>query len=249
MTSPSSFAQAERLFSGRIGTDYDILELICPMAAELSRRVGAVVAGLPSSPEGRLAVLEIGCGTGVTTRALLEGRAGLEVIAIDNEPTMLEQAQGNLSDDLGSGRVRLVEADALSALRDLPSASADVVASAYTIHNFLDDYRTLVLAEIFRVLRPGGSFVNGDRYALDDALEQTRLTQAEAKRYMEVLLALGRTDLLEPWILHLFSDASPERVMRLGPARELLRAIGFDRVEVLFRESFDTVLTAVRPAS
>jgi len=184
MTRPSSFAQAELLFSGRIGTDYDILKLICPMAAELSRQVGAFVAGLAAPPSGRLAALEIGCGTGITTRALLGGREDLEVTAVDNEPTMLDQAQGNLAELLGSGRLRLAAADALTALRDLPSASIDVVASAYTIHNFLDDYRTLVLAEIFRVLRPGGTFVNGDRYAhrparaLDSSSLQRRLTRA-----------------------------------------------------------------------
>lgn len=247
MTKPSSIAQAERLFSGRIGADYDILELICPMAGELSRRVGAFVAGLPSPSAGKLACVEIGCGTGVTTRALLGGRDDLAVTAIDNEPTMLDQARGNLSEPLGSGRLRLVEADALSALHDLPSASVDIVASAYTIHNFLEDYRTLVLTEIFRVLKPGGTFVNGDRYARDDMLEQTRLTQAEAQRYMEVLLGLGRTDLLQQWVLHLFSDVSPERVMRLVPACEKMREIGFARIEVLFREGIDTVLTAVKP--
>jgi len=214
------------------------------MAAELSRRVGAFVAGLAP---GRLAALEIGCGTGITTQALLHVREDLELTAIDNEPAMLDQARGNLSELLGTGRLRLVEADALSALQAVPSSSLDLVASVYTIHNFLDDYRTLVLAEIFRVLRPGGIFVNGDRYALDDALEQTKLTQAEAKHYMEVLLALGRTDLLEPWILHLFSDASPERVMPLAPARERMQEIGFCRIEVLFREGFDTVLIAAKP--
>jgi ubiquinone/menaquinone biosynthesis C-methylase UbiE len=247
MTNPKSIARAERLFWGRIGTDYDILGLICPMAAELSRRVGAVVAGLPSPVSGTLAAIEIGCGTGITTQALLHARDDLELTAVDNEPAMLERARDNLSAVLGTSRLALVEADALSALQAMPSASADLVASVYTIHNFLDDYRTLVLAEIFRVLRPGGIFVNGDRYALDDAVEQTRLTQAEAQRYMEVLLAMGRTDLLQHWILHLFSDASPERVMGLAPARGRMQEIGFGHIEVLFREGFDTVLFAAKP--
>jgi tRNA (cmo5U34)-methyltransferase len=247
MTKPSSFAQAERLFSGPIGTDYDVLKQLCPAAAELSHLVGEAVASVPAAPAGVLRVVEIGCGTGVTTLSLLGARPDLAVTAVDNEPAMLDQARANLSSFLRSGRVRLVEADALGALRDLPTASADVVASAYTIHNFLDGYRTEVLAEIFRVLREGGLFVNGDRYALDDALEQTRLTQAEARHYMEVLLAMGRTDLLEQWVLHLFSDASPERLMRLSPAREHMREIGFEAIEISYREGFDTLLKAAKP--
>lgn len=247
MTGPSSSAHAERLFSGAIGANYDVLELLCPAAAELSRRVGVVVAGIPSKPSATLAGVEIGCGTGITTLALLDGRPDLDLTAFDNEPTMLDQAQCNLAAALGSGRLHLVEADALTGLRDLASASVDVVASAYTIHNFVDDYRSLVLAEIFRVLRPGGTFVNGDRYALDDACEQTRLTQTEARHYMQVLLGIGRTDLLEQWILHLFSDASPERVMRLAPALERMREIGFEPIEILFRENFDTLVDARKP--
>ena len=36
------------------------------------------------------------------------------------------------------GRVRLIEADALSALRELPAVSQDSVESAYTVHHFFD---------------------------------------------------------------------------------------------------------------
>ena len=246
-----SVSQAEHLFSGPIGTEYQMLDLICPAVAAMSKRVGGFVAVLPANAAERphaLRVFEIGCGTGRTTLALLKSREDLVIRAADNEPAMLDQARANLSQHIGQGRVQLIEADALSALRELPPSSQDVVASAYTVHNFLETYRDQVLSEIFRVLRPGGIFVNGDRYALDDTAEHTRLTQEEVRGYFKAFSAISRTDLLEQWVLHLFSDKSADHIMRLSPSLTKLRGIGFDPVEVHCRDGVNTLLTAVKPA-
>ncbi len=218
----------------------------------MSKRVGRFVASLPPGAgehPASLSVFEIGCGTGATTQALLDAREDLVILAADNEPAMLSQARENLSQPIGQGRVRLIEADALSALRDLPAASQDVVASAYALHNFRDAYRDEVLREVFRVLRPSGIFVNGDRYALDDTAEHTRHTQEDVRGYFKAFVPIGRFDLLEQWILHLFSDESADHIMRLAPSVEKLRAIGFDPVCVHFREGVDTLLTAAKPAN
>jgi ubiquinone/menaquinone biosynthesis C-methylase UbiE len=238
-------AGAERLFSGQISAEYDMLDVICPAAAAMSNRVGEYVASLPDGP---LNVLEIGCGTGVTTRALLR-RPGAIVTALDNEPAMLDQAGARLSEYIVDGRVRLVEADALSGLATLPSGGAAVVASAYTIHNFLEPYRLAVLAEIFRVLKPGGVFVNGDRYALDDTKQHTKLTQDEALHYFKTFAALNRYDLLEQWIIHLFSDESADHIMRLQRSLEAMRTIGFEPADVHFRDGVNALVAARKPAA
>jgi ubiquinone/menaquinone biosynthesis C-methylase UbiE len=238
-------AVAERLFSGQISAEYDMLDVICPAAAAMSNRVGEYVAALP---EGPLNVLEIGCGTGVTTRALLR-RPGAVITALDNEPAMLDQARVRLPDFIDERRVRLVEADALSGLAALPAGSADIVASAYTIHNFLEPYRLRVLSEIFRVLKPGGIFVNGDRYALDETARHTKLTQDEARHYFKTFAALGRYDLLEQWIIHLFSDESADHIMRLQLSLEAMRKIGFDSADVHFRDGVNALVTASKPAA
>jgi ubiquinone/menaquinone biosynthesis C-methylase UbiE len=246
--------QAERLFSGPIGAEYDMLKLICPAAAAMSARVGAFAASVPAAPGRPLNVIEIGCGTGVTTLALLESRSDLVITALDNEPAMLAQARVALAgfmdqERMDHGRLRLVEIDALAGLSALPTGGIDMVASAYAAHNFLEPYRRKVLAEIFRVLGPGGIFVNGDRYALDDAAEQTRLTQEEVRHYFKTFAALQRFDLLEQWVVHLFSDESADHIMRLGPSLATMQGIGFDPVAVHFRDGVNTLLTAAKPAA
>ena len=242
-------SQAEQLFSGLIGAEYDMLKLICPGAADISHRVGQFVARWqpPHAADGPLRCVELGCGTGITTLALLNGRYDLHIHAVDNEPTMLDQARVHLHAWVGGGRLVFEEADALSALQRMPSASVDVVASGYAIHNFLQAYRYEVMREIARVLRPGGVFVNGDRYALDDTLEHTRLTQTEVRHWFKTFTELGRPDLLESWIVHLFSDESEDHIMRLGPSLACLEQLGFTPIGVEFRDGVNTLLTAVRP--
>lgn len=243
-------SEAERLFSGQIGSEYETLKLICPAAAEMSRKVGEFVADWrPAHPVlPPLSVFEIGCGTGMTTLALLHARADISIVAVDNEPAMLEQARRNLAPWLEAGRLSLIETDALSGLRDLPAGSIDLIASGYVLHNFLEGYRRQVLCEILRVLKPGGVFVNGDRYALDDTLAHTRLTQEEVRHYFRTFAAIGRYDLLEQWVVHLFSDESPDHIMRLGPSLAFMSEIGFEQAAVTFRDGVNTLLVARKPA-
>lgn len=240
--------EIERLFSGLIGEEYELLRVMHPEAAEMSKRVGEFVSNNGTSGAGLpLKVLEIGCGTGITTLALLNSREDIHLTSVDNEPTMLNQARQNLSRWIEKGQVTLVENDALSALCDLPDDSLDMVASAYTLHNFLNSYREKALAEILRALKPGGIFVNGDRYGLDDFEAHTQQVQTEVKRYFEVLMERNRTDVLEQWILHLFSDESPHHVMRTQPTLQTMEAIGFYPVEEHYRQGINALVSGRKP--
>ena len=243
-------AVADSPFNGLIGEEYAMLRLICPPAAEMSRQVrdflkrwqgGIRRSGVP------LRVLEIGCGTGITTLALLSARDDQVITAVDIAPAMLAQARQQLAPWLKEGRVRLVESDALSFLAQWGDDSVDVVASGYAFHNFQQNYRREVLAEVFRVLKPGGVFVNGDRYALDDTLQHLQVIQDEVRQFFATFVKLGRLDLLEQWIVHLFSDESPDHVMPLGSALQSYHEAGFSPVSVHERCRNNALVSAEKP--
>lgn len=239
---------AEHLFHGPIADEYDMLKQICPSAAEMSRRVGAFIGSwMPAYPYTHLNLLEIGCGTGITTAHLLAYRDHIEITGIDNAPAMLSQARQNLAEALEKGQLHLIENDALSHLQGIQAGSVDIVASAYALHNFLNGYRRQVLEEILRVLKPGGLFINGDRYAVDDANEHLRNTQEEVKDYFRVFLEMNRPDLLEQWIVHLFSDESEDHIMRLQLALDAMAEIGFRDTALHFRDGVNALVSSVKP--
>jgi len=234
-------------FTGAIGAEYEMLRLICPTAAELAGMVGRRVADF--RPGEALSGLEIGCGTGVATLSLLSARADLRLLAVDSSPKMLEQARANLADFEGAGRVAFKLADALVALQETPSSSLDVVASNYATHNFEAEHRRRVFEEIARTLKPGGIFVNGDRFAIDDAAAHVAHTQGEVRHWFKTFAALNRYDLLEEWVLHLFSDESPARIMRFAPTLRALGEAGFAPVVAEWREGVDALVVATKPAA
>jgi len=241
--------QAEHLFHGSFAEEYQLLHRICPPAAEMSLRVAEFIAQW-KAPESsaRMQLLELGCGTGFTTAALLGSRPDLSVLSVDNAPAMLSQARINLAEWVSEGRIELRQMDALSALHAIESDSIDIVASAYTLHNFLFGYRHQVLAEIRRVLKPGGLFVTGDRYALDDPAAHLVATQEELRGYFRVFLGeMMRPDLLEQWVVHLFGDESEEHIMRLTPALEEMAELGFEKVTVHYRDGVNTLVSGVNP--
>lgn len=238
----------DALFSGIIGQDYDMLKLICPLAIEMSRLVGEVVRH-HSNMQGQLNVVELGGGTGITTLSLLNAKEGLHIVSIDNEPTMQNQAKRHLKAWQEKGVLSFSGQDALAALQGIRSESVDIVASAYTLHNFLDSYRKSVVGEIYRVLKPGGQFVNGDRYALDAISQHTKVIQEEVSGYFKVLTNINRLDLLENWIVHLFSDESENHVMRESSALQQLQDVGFMDIYLTHRMAVNALVTALKPVA
>lgn len=112
-------------------------------------------------------LLEIGVGTG-TLLAELARKAG-QVIGVDHSPAMLDEARRRLAQDgVAGAELRLGE------MTHLPIADggAGCVVANMVLHHAADP-RT-VLAEIFRVLKPGGTLILADlaRHEREWAREQ-----------------------------------------------------------------------------
>lgn len=234
------------MFSGVIGQEYEMLKLICPLATEMSRLVGEQVKKYSASNDAALKVVELGGGTGITTLAILLANARLSVLSIDNEPTMQSQAKQSLIQWQKEKRLNFSADDALTALKAIQSNSVDIVASAYTLHNFLHEYRAEVHKEIYRVLKPKGHFINGDRYALDDISKHTLTIQNEVAGYFRVLTKLKKIDVLEHWIIHLFNDESENHVMRESVALEQLKSAGFSEITLSHRMEVNALVSAIK---
>lgn len=241
----TSKIKAEHQFKGAFAEDYAFLQLICPAVTDCAMRSSEALAKIPHPIHGTtLKGLEIGCGSGLSTRAFLDARPDLHLEGIDLAPAMLEQARVNLAKDVDDGRLSLHLMDALSFLQKTPTESLDLVISNYAIHNFLDDYRKKVIQEMFRVMKPGAFFINGDRYGMDDPEQHLRAIQDEVRGYFSVFKEMKRWDLLEDWVIHVLSDESLDHVMRLTPSLDWMRSCGFVDIDILHREAVNTNLIA-----
>ncbi len=234
------------IFTGVLGENYKTIELICPLAAKMSHLVGDTVRDYAQFYDRELNVVEIGGGTGITTLAILIAIDKGVIHSIDNATIMQAQAKKSLSSWIDKGRLNLIEADALNALKAMPNNSVDIIASAYTLHNFEHPYRELLISEIFRILKKGGKFINGDRYSLDDISTHTAMIQKEITHYFKVLTAEKKPELLEHWITHLFADEAENKVMRETVSIEQLKKSGFIDVNLSQRTEVNALVTAIK---
>jgi demethylmenaquinone methyltransferase/2-methoxy-6-polyprenyl-1,4-benzoquinol methylase len=143
-------ANAVRGMFDSIAPRYDLLNhvLSASVCGHWWRRAARTFSSRLADPKAQ--VLDLCCGTGDMTLALLRRRPSdaAPLLAVDFSHQMLLRGIAKFP----AGRVRAIEADALHL--PLENASLDLVVSAFGFRN-LANY-SAGLAEIHRVLRPGG---------------------------------------------------------------------------------------------
>jgi tRNA (cmo5U34)-methyltransferase len=118
--------------------DYDELQ------ANIVRTTGGVRVGR---------VLELGVGTGETTRRVLAAHPMAQVVGIDESAAMLAAAAHGLERaELRVGRLE----------DPLPEGVFDLVVSALTVHHLDGAGKRDLFVRVAERLRPGGRFVLGD---------------------------------------------------------------------------------------
>ena len=152
-------------------------------------------------------VLEIGCGSGGFTEALLDDFAARSVHAIDVDPRMVELTRRRLASRLGE-RVTVEPGDALALPID--TGGIDAVVELGIFHH-IPDWRAAV-AEVARVLRPEGQFVFAEvtRHALDRPtyrllFDHPREDRFTAEDFADALAGQGLA-IVRPIELRFFGD-------------------------------------------
>ncbi len=137
--------------------------------------VRSLLQHFPPVPEGetRREVLDLGTGPGVSAITLAEADSSLRVTGVDYSEGMLARARPRVAASSARDRIHLQHADA----RALPFP--DHSFNVATGHSFLYlvPEREKVLAEVRRVLRPGGRLLlleprRGGRLALGEAIKK-----------------------------------------------------------------------------
>lgn len=134
-------------------------------------------------------VLDLACGPGIVTAQLAERAA--EVVAFDATPEMLRRARERC-EKAGLSNVAFEQGDAEALPFD--DASFDGIATRLAIHHFAHPDR--VIAEMFRVLRPGGTMVIADVIVSEDQGEAALQNAIEIIRDPSHIRMLPESELL-----------------------------------------------------
>lgn len=161
------------------------------MQRRIFEPVQNVVRGLIAEqvPSPR-AILDVGCGTGRLLRSLHARFPAAELEGVDAAAGMVEEARRAA----GAGSPIHFQT-AVAELLPFPDSSFDVVTSTVTFHHWADQAKGI--AEVKRVLRPGGRWILADFIATGPAALLLRLLRAgrmpERRRLQGLLDNAGLT--------------------------------------------------------
>jgi ubiquinone/menaquinone biosynthesis C-methylase UbiE len=109
-------------------------------------------------------ILDVGAGSGLLSRILLERYPAAQAVLVDYSDPMLEAARQQFNEKQAT--ICKADLNTPSWIESVRShAPFDVVVSGYAIHHLADERKRALYREIYEVLAPGGVFVNVEHVA------------------------------------------------------------------------------------
>lgn len=186
--------------------------------------IEALISALPFDPVAGINVLDLGCGTGKVSRAVLDAYPSARLSCLDMAQNMLDLARRKLAD---SPDARFICANFYHYSFD---ASYDAILSSLALHHMvtlqdkLDFYK-----KIYAALKPGGVFVNADLVlASTDALQA--LYMAQWKAFMKRNLPSDEVESF--WIPKHYEEDRPVSLM---DHLSMLDQAGFKKIDVIWK--------------
>ena len=211
------------------------VDILIPKRQEQLAMVVDLLGGLP---QGVRRVLDLGCGFGALTHAILTHYPEAGLTGVDGSAAMLAQAQERLHKE--GARVELLLRDlAFPAWREAVRGPFDAVVSGLAIHHLPDARKRQLYQEVYALLGSGGLFLNNDAVLSLPALQEWvtalwyREMQAQEERLRGVKRSIEsiRTELQEQ--LHVGDH--PSYMAPLAVQLAWLREAGFTSVDCYWK--------------
>lgn len=218
---------------------------------EREAQIATICAAIPPM-DGEGHLIELCCGEGLLTRALLERFPRATVHAFDGSPKMLEstrRAAGALAARLETRVFDLAGRDWRA-----PGYEAHAVVSSLAVHHLDGEEKRALFADLFVLLAPGGVFVLADLVAPASARGVT--IAAEAWDEAVKTRALARDGTLDAFARfeesrwNFYRDPEPDPVDKpsaLFEQMKWLEVAGFTAVDVHWMKAGHAILSAQRP--
>jgi tRNA (cmo5U34)-methyltransferase len=175
-------------------------------------------------PDART-LLDIGCGAGNNTIAILRRKGGLDCDLLDLSLPMLERARERLAKE-NAGKVRTFHGD----FRELtlPSSHYDIIVAAAVLHHLRDDADwESCFGKIYGLLKPGGAFLVSDMVFSENGVIQRVMWE----RYRESVGGPGYSGKVFEYIDK--EDTPRSLVYQI----DLMKRAGFRHTDVLHKNA------------
>ncbi|MCL4504881.1 MAG: class I SAM-dependent methyltransferase [Chloroflexi bacterium] len=206
--------------------------------------------GAMPSEGGRF--LDIGCGDGVLGAALLAQYPASRGVLLDFSQPMLDVARGRLQAEAGQLDFVLCDyADPQWAQAMAPFAPFHAIVSGFSIHHQPDDIKRRIYHDIFKLLAPGGLFVNLEhvesKTALGVALFEESFVDSLVRYHGARNSGMTREQIAQQ--LYNRPDKAANILAPVESQCEWLRGIGYDDVDCYFKYYEMAVFGGRRPIS
>ncbi|MCX5660959.1 MAG: class I SAM-dependent methyltransferase [Planctomycetota bacterium] len=189
---------------------------------------------------GAKSVLDVGCGAGNYTLALLQRLPGLRSTLLDLSQPMLERARQRVA-AAGATQVETIQGDVREV--DLGEGRHDVILAAAVLHHLRTEAEWRVVArKLFASLNPGGALFVSD--LVDSAIPGVKAVMWN--RYGQYLASLKDAAYRDHVFAYVEREDSPWPVTFQF---DTLRAAGFAAVDVLHKNACFATYVAVKAAS
>jgi tRNA (cmo5U34)-methyltransferase len=195
---------------------------------------GTLLELIPFESGDRFSFLDLGAGTGLVSRLILEKFPKAEAHVLDISEKMLEKARERFS---GNDNVSFYVHDYDQG--NLPGRHL-LVASAMSIHHLTDEGKRRLMQRIFDVLDPGGCFVHAE-LALGATAATEAIYQNRWRRHLE------ETDIENRELSAIYERMSCDRPATLDKQLTWMRESGFEDVDCFFKHYNFCVYSGRKP--
>lgn len=209
------------------------------------------ILSLIPEPDGAPLAMDICCGAGGLTVAMLERFQGLRVLALDGSPSMLETTRAAAGDRADRLETALIDI-AATAWR-IPPEPLHAVVSSLAIHHLDGAGKQALFADIYAALKLGGVFVMADlvepvtmagRKVAGDAWDaETRRRALETDGTLEGYERF----VAEDWNYYRLPGPDPlDKPSGVVELLDWLRAAGFAGVDLHWMKAGHVIMSGVR---
>jgi tRNA (cmo5U34)-methyltransferase len=208
-----------------------------------------IVKILPFSEDKELLIMDLGAGFGVLTEELLDRFPKAKIVWVDVSEEMLKAAKERLRRFEGSVSFYLRDFEDEEWVNGL-GQRFDAVVSSLSLHHASDDDKKRIFGDIYRILKCGGCFINGDRVRapsgwLDDYYmrEWAEFMVVQMKRFFKEEKTVEEVIATQRRMETEYGDkpATLENNMRW------LHEAGFDIVDCVWKYNNRAIIIAYKP--